>query len=65
MTQSETIIESLAQIDRYLYGKLPIKSIDSKTKSSLVNFIRTSDKAKIPNTYLVQLPQLWQRPSGS
>ena len=65
MSQSETIIDSLAQIDRYLYGNSAIKKVDSKTKSSLVNFIRTSSKPKISNNKLLQLPQMWQHQSGS
>ncbi|RKZ91329.1 MAG: hypothetical protein DRQ43_10230, partial [Gammaproteobacteria bacterium] len=64
MTQSKSIIESLSQIDRYLYGNSSIKTIDSKTKLTLVNFMRTANKLKIQDNKLLQLPQMWQRQSG-
>jgi len=64
MTQSKTIIESLSQIDRSLYGISSMKTIDSKTRSVLVNFMRTANKPKIHDNKLLQLPQMWQRQSG-
>ena len=64
MTQNKTIIESLSEIDRHLYGNSSMKIVDSKTKSSLVYFIQTPDKLKNPDNKLLKLPQMWQHQSG-